>query len=230
MEEARNSRELILETLIEKSIIKQKVFENTKNAFQLFKDSMLELVKSFNNQLKAMGKLPMLEYKDRGDFEAEMIIGDDLLVFNMHTNVFEFDQDHIVWKSSYLQKDPAAAFCGTISIYNFLSDSFRYNRHDDLGYLIARVFVNKDSHYIVEGKRQLGFLYNDYVNSLITAEDVTKILDSAVLFTMDFDLLVPDYESVNVITVAQMQENINSSKTQTAKRLGFNFAADTNNI
>ena len=51
-----------------------------------------------------------------------------------------------------------------INIYNFLADSFKYNRLNDVGYLVGRVFLNKDLHYFVEGKRQLGFLYNDFVN------------------------------------------------------------------
>jgi len=33
-----------------------------------------------------------------------------------------------------------------ISIYNFLSDSFKFNRVNDIGYLIARVFTNKENH------------------------------------------------------------------------------------
>lgn len=230
MEDSKTAQELILETLIEKNAVKKETFGNTKDAFELFKKQMQLFVESFNKQLEQKGVDPLLEYKDRGDYEAEMTVGDDLLVFNMHTNVFEFDQAHTVWKTSYLEKDPYAAFCGTINIYNFLADSFKNNRHDDLGYLIARVFVNKDNHYFVEGKRQLGFLYNDFPNAIVAEQDVQNILESAVLFTMDFDLLVPEYDNVNVITVAQMRENINSSKTQTAKRLGFNFNADTNDI
>ena len=101
---------------------------------------------------------------------------------------------------------------------------------NDIGYLIARIFINKDKHYFVEGKRQLGFLYNDFVNSTINKEDISKILESAILFSLDFDLLVPEYENVNMISVLQMKENINQSKIQTAKRLGFKFNADTNII
>ena len=34
-----------------------------------------------------------------------------------------------------------------------------------MGYCIGRIFINKENHYFVEGKRQLGFLYNDFMNS-----------------------------------------------------------------
>jgi len=115
-----------------------------------------------------------------------------------------------------------------INVYNFLSDSIRFNRINDIGYLIARIFINKDKHYFLEGKRQLGFLYNDFVNAEIDKASMTKILESAALFTLDFDLLVPEYDNVTMLSVAQLIENINNTKIQTAKRLGFRFAADSN--
>jgi hypothetical protein len=32
---------------------------------------------------------------------------------------------------------------------------------------VARLFLNKDGHFFVQGKRQLGFLYNDLANNPI---------------------------------------------------------------
>ncbi len=226
MEETRTARELIIETLMEKTAVKAAVIANTKNAFTLFKAAMQKFVESYNTELHGLGSPVVLEYRDRGEFEAEMRVGDDMLVFNMQTNVFEFDENHSVWKTSYVSKDAYAAQCGNINIYNFLADSFKFNSIEDLGYLIARIFVNKDGHYLVEGKRQLGFLYNDFMNAEICPEDVYNILESAVLFTMDFDLIIPEYEQVSVITVGQIQENISSAKSQSQKKLGFSFNAD----
>ena len=85
-----------------------------------------------------------LEYIDRGKFDAEMRMAGDVLFFSMHSNIFEFDRDHSVWKLSYVEEDKMRSYCGIINVYNFLSDSFKYNRFDDLGYLIGRIFVNKD--------------------------------------------------------------------------------------
>ena len=38
---------------------------------------------------------------------------------------------------------------------------------NDLGYLIGRIFINHENHFMVQGKRQLGFLYNDFINQLL---------------------------------------------------------------
>ena len=59
-----------------------------------------------------------------------------------------------IWTTKYVQKDELNSYSGIINIYNFLTDSFKYDRIDDLGYLVGRLFINRHSHYFVEGKRQ----------------------------------------------------------------------------
>ena len=226
-EEAKNK---IIKTLKEKSVTKQIVFDNTKKTFKMFKKVLQSLVLDYNKELADSDKRVLLEYKDRGAFEAEIKIAGDLLVFNMHSNVFEFDKGSGVWKISYVKDNSLTSYSGIISIYNFLNDSFKYNRFDDLGYLIGRIFINKESHYFVEGKRQLGFLYNDFGHSIIDKESIRGIVESAFLYSLDFDLLVPNYDDVKYVTVAQMKEKINKSKIKTGKRLGFQFKKDDGDV
>jgi len=144
----------------------------------------------------------------------------------MHTNVFDFDKSHNIWNTSYLKEDELRAYCGMINIYNFLADSFKYNRVNDLGYLVARFFVNKELHYFVEGKRQLGFLYNDFVNKKINQKDIREIIESSILYSMDFDLLTPPYNSMKEVSVIDVIETTNAMKIKTGKRLGFKFFND----
>ncbi|GAB4277137.1 MAG: hypothetical protein Kow0068_00100 [Marinilabiliales bacterium] len=229
MSKKNKAKDLIINTLKEKSIVKQKVYDNLVEKFNLLKEVLQETVNEYNKELGNDKKMH-LEYKDRGAFEAELKIAADLLIFNMHSNIFEFERGHGIWRTKYVQNDPLNSYCGIISIYNFLADSFKYGRMDDLGYLIARLFLNKDNHYFIEGKRQLGFLYNDFENAVLTKEDLKKIVESAILYSLDFDLFVPPYDTVKIVTVAQMKERINKSKIQTGKRLGFKFYADDDNI
>ena len=224
--EKKNAKKLILGTISEKSNVKQVVYDNTCFVFETLKDISQQMSTEYNNELKGMDERVFLDFKDRGAFEFEMKIAGDLLIFNMHSNVFEFDRGHGVWKTSYIQNNNMASYTGIISIYNFLYDSFKYNRLDDLGYLIARIFINKDNHFFVEGKRQLGFLYNNFENAVISKDSLKNIIESAILYALDFDLFVPPYEEASITTVAQVKENINKSKMQTGKRLGFNFYVD----
>jgi hypothetical protein len=111
-------------------------------------------------------------------------------------------------------------------VYNFLSDSFKYNRNDDLGYLIGRIFINKDKSFFVEGKRQEAFGFRHFGEKTITPADLVLIIETAILYAIEFDLLAPPYELVKLATVEQMNAKIESAKMQTGKRLGFQFRVD----
>ncbi len=217
---------MIVDTLVEKAVMKQKVYDNTFESFNIIKEVLHEMSNELNNNLKSNEKRIKLEYRDRGKFEAEIRVAGDILIFSMHTNVFEFDRDHSIWKLPYVQENKLNSYCGMINIYNFLTDSFKYNRIDDLGYLIGRLFINRDKHYFVEGKRQMGFLYNNFGQATISKDAIKKVLETSILYSLEFDLLVPPYDMVKIASVAQMNTKIESSKLQTGKRLGFKFNSD----
>lgn len=216
----------IINILQQKTNIKQKVYDNTFEVFNQLKEMLHELTNDINEELSGVDRRVKLEYRDRGKFEAEIRVAEDILIFSMHTNVFQFDRDHLIWKTSYVENDKFNALCGVINIYNFLTDSFKYNRLDDLGYLIGRLFINKDQNYFVEGKRQMAFLYSNFGSAPITAEALKKIIETSIVYSLDFDLLVPPYDTVKIASVAQMNTKIENSKMQTGKRLGYKFNSD----
>ena len=91
-------RKRILDTIVRKSSLKQKVFDNTFWAFNLLKETLLEMASEMDDDLD--GKLDRrvrIEYRDRGKFEAQLQVANDLLIFQMHTDVFEFDANHLIW-------------------------------------------------------------------------------------------------------------------------------------
>lgn len=224
--ENKKTRQLILDTLKEKGYLKQHIFEQTFEIFEELKSILAETNKYFTRKLNSEDKKLYFQYKDKGDFEAVVSFAGDTLIFTMHTNVFNFERSHSIWKQSYVKEDESRSYCCVINVYNFLTDSFRYDRENDLGYLIARIFVNKDKHYFVEGKRQLGFLYNDFATAVINREALINIVDSTILYTIDFDLLMPDYDSVKQVSVSDINLAYETLQPVTAKRLGFKFQAD----
>lgn len=224
---AKEVRASFLEALVIKSTVKQQVYENTQVTFTILKKVLNGLEKEYQNILKnKVAAEAMPYYKERGPFEVEFKVGSDLLIFSMHSNVFEFDDKHPVWKTPYIVEDPMRAYCGTINIYNFLADSFKYNRLNDLGYLVARIFVNKDKHFFVEGKRQDDQVVKDFAIDAISPGVVRQIVETAIQYSIEFDLLVPLYDQVKVATVDQMRQKISHSKMTTGKRLGFTFNSD----
>jgi hypothetical protein len=228
--EKLSPRELILKTLKEKSAMKQNVYSNTFQAFKHMKTVAKSLITDFKDEIASVDKRIVIEYRDKGEFEFELRVAGDLLIFVMHTNIFEFDKTHQVWKSSYVKEDHARSYCGIINIYNFLNDSFMYNRINDLGYVIGRVFVNKENHYFIEGKRQLGFLYNDFVHSVIDDKALKAILESTILYSLNFDLLTPPFDAIKEVSVSDMQVASESMQIKTGKRLGFRFQVDSDEL
>ncbi|PCJ89996.1 MAG: hypothetical protein COA57_00145 [Flavobacteriales bacterium] len=222
--------ELIIETLKDKPMMKQVVYRNTVETFDDVQEMLKKTVDRLKQQTEKFDEPISINYRSKGEWEAEIKIAGDILIFHMHTNVFQFDKSHPMWKTSYVKKDNNRAFCGLINVYNFLSDSFKYNRESDMGYLIARIFINKDKHFFVEGKRQLGFLYNDFPNAKITKKAIESIIESTILYTLDFDLLTPSYDAMKEVSVKEMQELTQNMKFRTGKRLGFKFQADSDNI
>jgi hypothetical protein len=221
-----NRRDKILNTFKVKAGMKQQVFSNTYDTFLLLKKVLDELALEYNDNLKETDSKLWLRFKDRGRFQASLKFGGDLLIFSMHSNVFEFDRDHSIWNTPYAKKNQMGTFCGIINIYNFLSDSFKYNRESDLGYLVGRIFINKDFHYFVEGKRQMGSIYKDFGSQTIDKEALRVIVESSLQYILEFDLLVPPYDNVKIISVEFVQEKNNKVLQQTGKRLGFKFNSD----
>ena len=224
------AHELILDTLKEKACLKQQVYKKTYAIFQEFKVEANKLIGELGSEMCDVDKDVTFEFIDKSDFEFQIKFGGDVLVFFMHTNVFDFDKSHNIWKSSYVKEDRMRTYCGMINIYNFLADSFKYNRVDDIGYLVARCFVNKDEHYFVEGKRQLGFLYNDFINEIINTKKIKNIIESSILYSMEFDLLTPKYETMSTVSVQEINEVTSIIKLKTGKRLGFKFQNDSDDI
>lgn len=225
----KTTEEKIISSLLEKSLLKQKLFIKLKNDFELLKSVCDSISKKLNNKITKETKLLKIESKYRGEFQHELRIAGDVLLFSMHTNIFTFPPSNYILKKSYLSNNPDKAYFGIINIYNFLNDSLKYNRQNDLGYLIARIFVNIDNHFFVEGKRQLGFLYNDLESNTFTKTNIKNVIESAILYTLNFELFTPDYELVKEITLLEIQEANKQMKIRTGKRLGFQFKADTDN-
>ena len=220
-------KESLKDLVFDKSDLKQQVYCATKETFELFRTITRELMSLFEDQAHKEGRNVHFSFTDHGDFEFEAKFAGDVLVFVMHTNVFEFSRDHQVMKSPYIREDKRRSYCGVIRIYNFLADSFVYNRDQDLGYMIGRVFVNNEKHYFIEGKRELGMLYNNFNTSLITNESVQSMVASAIEYTTNFDLLTPPYDEVKLVSVGEMRSDLDKKSLVTGKRLGFRFQADT---
>jgi hypothetical protein len=216
----------LFEVMRKKAMLKQDIYRKTLNTFRQFKSIILEMMAEYQQKYNGNREVVPFEFRDRGEFEIELKFGGDVLIFVMHTNIFEFSRMHEVMKTTYISEDVERSYCGVINIYNFLADSLKYNRVNDVGYMIGRVFINKDLHYFIEGKREIGMLYYNFATSEISKQAIREIIESSIRYTINFDLLTPPYEDVKQVSVFEMQSSQENQKIPTGKRLGFRFQAD----
>ena len=220
-------REKILASIINKSTLKQHIFDNTFTTLNELKDVLFEIASELDDDLDGkLDKRVRIEYRDRGKFEAQLQIASDLLIFRMHTDIFEFDSNHEIWKNEYIKEERDNSYCGVIDIYNFLSDSFKFNRSADEGYLIGRLFINREKCYFVEGKRQTILRPAEFGSQKIMREALIEIMETAINYAINFDPLMPPYEINKRVTVDQFNTKMDNSKFVTGKRLGYDFNVD----
>jgi hypothetical protein len=225
----KESRILVARALKSKSVHKQDVFYNTTKWFGILKKVLSEIQDELCNDMEGCDSRVRVQFFDKGIHEADFQIAGDMLLFHMHTNVFLFDNNHPIWKLSYLE-DKKNGFCGIINVYNFLTDSFQYNRENDSGYLIARIFINADNHFMVQGQNEFTVKYSDFGNAILTNEILKDVVYDALAYTINFDLYVPPLQIIREVSVFQMNELSENLKLKTGKRLGFQFTATTDDI
>jgi hypothetical protein len=112
-------------------------------------------------------------------------------------------------------------------VYNFLADSFKYNRLNDLGYLISRIFINRESRFFVESKPSLGYKYQNFSNATIDKETLKEIINELIIYCVSFDLFTPPAQAVNEISLHEIQERVQTDRLKTGKRLGFKIQNDS---
>lgn len=218
----------ILEGLQTKAQLKTQVYDQALEVFNELKDVLGEISNDLNDILSETetNRRIRLEYRDRGKFEAELKFADDVLVFSMHTDIFQFDRDHAVWKNPYSKEAPFNTYCGVISVYNFLSDSFKFSRNEDLGYLVARMFINREKKFFIEGKRQTRQKISNFGKIGLTRDELVSFVESAMMYSLSFDLLVPPFDLVKVASVEQINAKIESARMRTGKRMGYKYNSD----
>ena len=67
----------------------------------------------------------------------------------------------------------------------------------------------------------------DDVVQELSQEKLCEVIESAIYYTINFDLLTPPYDQLKEVSVQGFKEVMDSMQLKTGKRLGFKFQADT---
>ena len=217
--------EVIFEGLKQKSSTKQTIFRNTKETFDQLRECSSVIVDKLNKKITEVDSTIMIEYRNINEFEFQIKFSGDLLIFVMHSNVVTFPEDHELMTSSYVEEDFRRRFFGHIMAYNFMADSIKYGRMNDPGYLLARLLINVENHFFLEGVTQLDLPYTDMATNVVDEEALRLFVESTMIAAVNNDLMGPDIDDIKKITVKQKMENQQVSRGQ---KLGFSFSFEQN--
>ena len=165
----------ILSKLAQKASLKQSIYRSTTEVLGLMKGVLSKIAAKLYQDYSAKDPSVEVSYKEINQFESHLKFSGDMLMISMHSNIFNFSEGHSILQSDYVKQDENLSYCGVIYVHNFLADSIKYNRLSDEGTLIARILVNKEKHFLVEGEGALGFLYDDFSANMVSEVILTDI-------------------------------------------------------
>ena len=102
MSDLPNINPQLIELIKTKTVLSKDTTDVTFELFKKLKELLSQMYQSLHNQEKLADERIKMGYIDKGAFEAELKVADDILIFLMHTNAFVFDNSHPVIKTSYV--------------------------------------------------------------------------------------------------------------------------------
>ncbi|MFZ9732497.1 MAG: hypothetical protein ACO31C_06110 [Schleiferiaceae bacterium] len=210
--------QVILQTLATKSSNKQLVHRRVLSAFSELRRVVQSVAVDLNSKMVGIDRSVVVEFVDRGEFEFEIRFSGDSLVFQVHTNAFLLPEEHSLRDTDYVKSNPNRAYYGLIHVYNFLSDSFRMRRLNDVGTLMSRFFVNGEGHHFAEGVGPLNLPLSE---SEVSGDDLQQWLYRLMVTAMDFDLQAAPFQAVQDVSVLALEGIREELRQRTGKRLGF---------
>ncbi|MEI6817451.1 MAG: hypothetical protein WCL14_12635, partial [Bacteroidota bacterium] len=100
------NRETIINHLKGKSVLKQDIYDHALTIFHDFGSEIKSMADDLKKELAKSDKRINIDYHDKTNFETELKIADDTLIFVLHTDVFTFEKSDVLWKTYYLDENP----------------------------------------------------------------------------------------------------------------------------
>ena len=177
------------------------------SAFHKLRDESKRITMELIQRSQLQDSDVTIEFNEINEHEFHIKLAGDLLIFVLHTNIVTFDEEHFVMKDDYVKANEINRYFGQIMIYNFMSDSLKFNRVNDPGYLLARLMINHDNRFFVEGEGQLAFLFNKVSEGAVNEDMMNALVKLALAIAIENDLMALPYPKVKFITLYQKLEH-----------------------
>jgi len=206
MSEQLDPLEHIRHLLESKSTAKQITYKNLLAAFQILSKESKRVVDELKKMVKPGDEDVTVDFKNVNDNEFQVKLAGDLLIFVLHTNVVTFDEADPIMQDPYIKQREVNRYFGQIMVYNFMADSLKFNRVNDPGYLVARLLINHEGRYVIEGEGRLGALAGKISSAPITEGELNILVKLALTIAIENDLMAPPFPQVRFITLFQKME------------------------
>jgi len=197
----------ITNLLKSKSAAKQTTYKHLLAAFTILSKESQRIISELKKRATPTDKDITIEFTPVNEHEFHVKLAGDLLIFVLHTNIVTFADDHAMMNDPYMREQEVNRYFGQIMIYNFMSDSLKFNRVNDPGYLLARLMINHDNRFFIEGEGQLATLFNKISDQPLTTETLNALVKLSLAIAIENDLMAMPYPEVKFITLYQKLEH-----------------------
>jgi hypothetical protein len=222
MSKSQDPIQNIVQHIKDKSVVKQQTYKHLLVAFDNLRKRAKEVVNDINKLITDVDKDVTVSMEVVSPHEFQIKVAGDMLVFVMHTNVVTFNEEHAIVKSDYMETDSNRKFFGQIMVYNFMADSIKYTRLNDPGYLVARLLINYENHFFVEGEGQLNFLFKEVSDQPISNLDLDVLIKLSITEAAQSDLVTPPFQKIKHISLNQKMEK--SNQMGAGEKIGFKMS------
>jgi hypothetical protein len=225
MSEQLDPLEHIRHLLESKSTAKQITYKNLVAAFSILSKESKRVIGELKKMVKPGDEDVTLNFQQVNEHEFHVKLAGDLLVFVLHTNVVTLDETHPVMQDPYIKQNEVNRYFGQIMIYNFMADSIKFNRVNDPGYLLARLLINHEARYVIEGEGQLNAIANRISTEAITEGELNVLVKLALTIAIENDLIAPPFPDVRFISLHQKMEK--TQELGAGQKIGFRMSYQT---
>jgi hypothetical protein len=204
-----------------KSTAKQKTYKHVCEAFSILADHARYIIDELKRRARPDDSDVTVEFNSISDQEFDVKLAGDMLIFVMNTNIVTFDDAHPILNEEYIKEKEVNRYFGQIMIYNFMSDSMKFNRMNDPGYLLARLMINHENRFFIEGEKELSS-YNRISEKEITEDDLSSLVKIVLKMAIENDLVAPAFTHMKSITLNQKKDH--TLELGGAQKIGFRMS------
>lgn len=204
-----------------KSTAKQTAYKHICKAFTLLSEEARSIVEELKRRANPGDKDVTVEFNVVNDHEFDVKLAGDMLIFVMNTNVVTLEESHPIMKEDYIRENEVNRYFGQVMVYNFMAESLRHHRNNDPGYLLARLMVNHENRFFIEGDRDLE-AYNRVSEAPITDDDLRRFVKIVLKMAIENDLVAPSFTEVKSITLGQKRDH--TMELGGAQKIGFRMS------